>query len=91
MFIHSRPASDTLLCHDLYFLTIVEGENEDKDAHPASKAEKQPPIFWLKGAVQVEGQRVKVVDEKVVRENISALIFQGGCLETRPPRRWPAG
>jgi len=36
---------DTLLCHDLYFLTVVEGENEDKDAHPASRAEKQIPIF----------------------------------------------
>jgi len=24
---------------------MVEGENEDKDAHPASKAEKQIPIF----------------------------------------------
>jgi len=25
---------------------MVEGENEDEDAHPASKAEKQIPIFY---------------------------------------------
>ncbi len=37
---------DILLCHDLYFLTMVEGENEDKDAHPASKAEKELLIFF---------------------------------------------
>jgi len=41
-----RPiALDIILCHDLYFLTMVEGENEDKDVHPASKAEKEFPIF----------------------------------------------
>jgi hypothetical protein len=35
---------------NLYFLTMVEGENEDEDAHPASKAEKQIPIFlYFKG------------------------------------------
>jgi len=38
-------ALDILICHDLYFLTMVEGENEDKDAHPTSKAENQIPIF----------------------------------------------
>jgi len=27
---------------------MVEGENEDEDAHPASKAEKQIPIFFTK-------------------------------------------
>ncbi len=34
-------ALDILLCHDLCFLTMVKEENEDKDAHPASKAEKE--------------------------------------------------
>jgi hypothetical protein len=38
-------ALDILLCQDLYFLTMVEGENEDKDAHPASKAENEFLIF----------------------------------------------
>jgi len=40
-------ALDILICHDLYFLTRVEGEKEDKDAHPASKAEKQIPSMMM--------------------------------------------
>jgi len=34
-------ALDILLGHDLCFLTMVEGENEDKDTKPASKAENE--------------------------------------------------
>lgn len=28
-------------CHDIYFLTMAEWENEGKDAHPSSVAEKE--------------------------------------------------
>ena len=61
-------ALDILLCHDLYFLTMVEGENEDKEAHPASKAEKQIPIFPL--------EEIDVQEEiDVLREKLTELGF----------------
>jgi hypothetical protein len=37
----------TFLYRDLYFPTMVIWENEDKDAHPASLAEKQIFIFSI--------------------------------------------
>lgn len=44
----------------------------------------------LKGAVQVEGKKVKVVDEKLLRDNISSLIYQAvfGDETTRAAARW---
>ncbi|MBC7362690.1 MAG: class II fructose-bisphosphate aldolase [Candidatus Aminicenantes bacterium] len=53
-------------------------------------AKLQEILGLLKGSVQVEGQRVKVVDEKALRENISALIYQAvfGDDTTRAVARW---
>lgn len=44
----------------------------------------------LKGAVQVEDRRVKVIDENLIRDNISALIYQAvfGDETTRAEARW---
>jgi fructose/tagatose bisphosphate aldolase len=52
---------------------------------------KLPEILkLLKGSVQVEGKKVKLVDEKILRENISGLIFQGvfGDETTKALARW---
>jgi hypothetical protein len=37
----SQLVLDIFLSHDLYFLTMVEGVNGNKDTHSASSAEKQ--------------------------------------------------
>jgi len=45
---------------------------------------------WLKGAVEIEGEKVKVVDEKALRDRISRVIFEAvfGDEETRAVARW---
>lgn len=41
-----------------------------------SEKKLQSLLGSLKGAVEVHGNRVKVIDERLLRDNISALIFQ---------------
>ncbi|MDD8031643.1 MAG: class II fructose-bisphosphate aldolase [Acidobacteriota bacterium] len=52
---------------------------------------KLPEILkLLKDSVKVAGKKVKLVDEKILRENISDLIFQGvfGDEATKAEARW---
>jgi len=47
-------------------------------------------LSWLKGAVEIEGEKLKVVDEKALRDNISKVIFEAvfGDEETKAAGRW---
>ncbi|MDW3230001.1 MAG: class II fructose-bisphosphate aldolase, partial [Acidobacteriota bacterium] len=52
---------------------------------------KLPEILkLLKDSVRVEGKKVKLVEEKILRENISDLVFQGifGDEATKAEARW---
>ncbi|HEK86201.1 MAG: class II fructose-bisphosphate aldolase [Candidatus Saccharicenans sp.] len=55
-----------------------------------SQTKLQEILGLLKGSVQVEGKRVKIIDEKVLKDNISALIYQGvfGDDTTKAETRW---
>ena len=47
-------------------------------------------LGWLKGGVKIEGEKLKVVDEKALRDNISKVIFEAvfGDEETKAAGRW---
>lgn len=47
-------------------------------------------LSWLKGAVKIEGEKLKVVDEKALKDNISKVIFEAvfGDEETKAAGRW---
>ncbi|MGB9864364.1 MAG: class II fructose-bisphosphate aldolase, partial [Candidatus Saccharicenans sp.] len=55
-----------------------------------SQTKLQEILGLLKGSVQVEGNRVKIIDEKILRDNISALIYQAvfGDDTTKAEARW---
>ncbi|MCR4395898.1 MAG: class II fructose-bisphosphate aldolase [Candidatus Saccharicenans sp.] len=55
-----------------------------------SQAKLQEILGLLKGSVQVEGNRVKIIDEKILKDNISAIIYQGvfGDDTTKSEARW---
>ncbi len=55
-----------------------------------SEKKLQEILEMLKGSVQVEGQRVKIINENILRENITPLIHQGvfGDDRTKAAVRW---
>lgn len=55
-----------------------------------SEKKLQEILERLKGSVQVEGQRVKIINENILRENITPLIHQGvfGDDRTKAVVRW---